>query len=229
MRDGGDELGLEPRRLALGGDLAHHDDAADELAGRVAHRPGVALEGAPDVGQLEVVLRGAVRIGGDRLHRGDVGRRVGETVGDRAALLQRRVLGQPEDLGREVLDDGVREQRASLEVDQADAVDAGVEQRAVDVDEALERDLVGLHRDLMGLHGDLLGLHRDLLRLELVRLQAERRVLALEARVAPVLGGLAVGRRGARAAGRGSGASVTRQAPLRPATASPTGLNGFVR
>ena len=38
VRDGRDELGLEPRGLALGGDLAHDDDAADQLAGRVAHR-----------------------------------------------------------------------------------------------------------------------------------------------------------------------------------------------
>ena len=142
--------------------------------------PGVALEGAADVGELEVVLRRAVGIGRDRLHRGEVGRRVGEAVGDRRALLQRGVLGESEDLGREVLDHGVREQRPALEVDEADAVDACVEQRAVDVDEALERDLVRLHRDLM-------GLHRDLMRLEAVGLELERGVLALQARVAPGL------------------------------------------
>ena len=86
----------------------------------------------------------------------------------------------PKICGREVLDDGVREQCPALEVDQADAVDACVEQGAVDVDEALERDLVRLHRDLMGLHRDLMGL-------EAVGLELERGVLALQARVAPGL------------------------------------------
>ena len=98
VRDGGDELGLEPRGLALGGDLADHDDAADQLAGGVVHGARVALEGAADIGELEVVLRRAVGIGRDRLHRGEVGRRVGEAVGDRRALLQRGVLGDAEDL-----------------------------------------------------------------------------------------------------------------------------------
>ena len=180
VRDGGDELGLEPRGVALGGDLADHDDAADQLAGGVVHGARVALEGPADIGELEVVPRRAVGIGGDRLHGGEVGRRVGEAVGDGRALLQRGVLGDSEDLRREVLDHGVREQRAALEVDQADAVDACVEQRAVDVDEPLERDLVRLHRDLM-------GLHRDLMRLEAVGLELERGVLALQARVAPGL------------------------------------------
>ena len=181
VRDGGDELGLEPRGIALGRDLAHDDDAADQLAGRVVHGARVALERAPDVGELEVVAGRAFGIGGDRLHGGEVRGGVGQAVGDRRSLLQRRVLGNAEDLSRQVLDHRVREQRAALEVDQADAVDARIEQGAVDVDEALERDLVRLHRDLVRLHGDLMGL-------QAVGLQLESGVLALEAGVAAGFG-----------------------------------------
>ena len=117
-------------------------------------------------------------------------------------------------------------------LDEADAVDARVEQRAVDVDEALQRDLVGLHRDLVRLHGDLLGLHGDLLRLEFVRFQAEGGVLALEACVRAVLGWLS--RQAVRRGGLVGGNVRLRRLAHRPSTsstsaASPTGLNGFVR
>ena len=136
---------LSLRGLALGGDLAHDDDAADQLAGGVAHRPGVALERAPHVGELEVVLRRALGVVRDRVQRGDERRRIGHAVGDGRALLQRRVLGQSEDVARELLDHGVGEQRAAVEVDEADAVDARVEQRAVDVDALFELLGLGLH------------------------------------------------------------------------------------
>ncbi len=95
------------------------------------------------------------------------------------------------------------------EVDEADAVDARVQQRPVDVDQPLERDLMGLHRDLLGL--------------ELVRLQAERRVLALESCVAPVL------RVGGAVRGRLLGLAAHGPSTSSTSAARPIGLKGLVR
>ncbi len=139
VRDGRDELGLDPCSGAFGGDLADHDHAADEIAGGVAHRPGVPLERAADSAQLELVLGRAVGVVRDRLHRGEVRGRVDEAVGDRRTLIQGGGLGNAEQLNGKALDDRVGEQRTALQVDQADAVDAGVEQGAVDVHAPLEQ------------------------------------------------------------------------------------------
>ena len=173
------------------GDLAHDDDAADQRTRGVAHRPGMPLEDAPEVGELEDVLGLGGRIGGDRLHRGEVALGLLQTGRDRRALRQRRIARESEDVGREFLDDAVRENRAPVEIDQPDAVDARVEERVVQLEHALQR--IAMCCELLGL-------------------LAQQMVLLLQSRRAPAGPPLACDDAGARrgAGGQPAGRGVDR-------------------
>ena len=151
LKIGGLSLG-DARR----GDLAHDDDAADQRARGVAHRPGTdrRWKTRPRSASSKTSSVSAAGIGGDhRLHRGEVALGFLETGRDRRALRQRRIAREARRRsGREFLDDAVRQNRAPVETDAAGCRRCSASRSAlVQLEHAPQR--IATRRELRGLLG----------------------------------------------------------------------------
>ena len=138
VRDGGDEVVLQPVELALLRHLAQGPDAAEEPAAIVANGRGEALERAAADRVLELVERLVVGIRAQPLHRGVVPVAVLDPVLDGEQPVDDGALEAHPELARQVEHRPVRELHVAVGVREQDPVDRRVEHGAQHVREPFE-------------------------------------------------------------------------------------------